>query len=113
MNYGWEGMMVKLHEYVHLWANQSIKHDKMCFPAIFQLLQWEAKSTKSAKLNIYFFDVKGVLIQTIVQKTVASKDRFQKMSVSIPKNLMGKVGSFSIQNSEKRSIVTIDNVSLH
>jgi hypothetical protein len=113
MNYGWEGMMVKLHKYVHLWTNQSLKHDKMCFPTTFQVLQWEAKTTKSAKLNISFFDVKGVLIQPIVQQTVTSKDRFQKMSVAIPKNLMGKVGSFSIQNSAKMSIVTIDNVSLN
>jgi hypothetical protein len=113
MDYGWEGNQVNaLHKYVKLGANKAIKHHAMVFPSTFQSLQWEVKSHAENNLNISFFDAKGVLIQTIVQKTINDKDHFQKMSVAIPKSLIGKVGSFSIQNTPKVAEIIIDNVSL-
>jgi hypothetical protein len=113
MDYGWEGSHVNaLHKYIKLGANSSIKHQAMVFPSKFQSLQWEVKGHRENNLNISFFDAKGVLIQKIAQRTVNSKDQFQKMSVAIPKNLIGKVGSFSIQNTPKEPEIIIDNVSL-
>ncbi len=114
MDYGWEKCNVNvLGKYVKLGANEFVKHSAMVFPLKFNSLQWEAKAHRENYLNISFFDVKGILIQTVSQKVVASKDAFQKMSVDIPKNLIGKVGSFSIQNSAKEPTVIIDNVSLN
>jgi hypothetical protein len=113
MDYGWEGSHVNpLNKYVNLGTNKSLKHQAMYFPAMFKSLQWEAKSTSETVMYISFFDSKGVLIQTITPRTVVSKDQFQKMSVAIPQNLIGKVGSFSIQNTAKVPPIIIDNVSL-
>jgi hypothetical protein len=113
MNYGWEESHVNpLHKYVNLSANKSVKHHPMCFPEAFKSLQLETKSTHASHLDISFFDAKGVLIQTIAQTTVASEKTFQKLNVPIPQNLIGKAGSFSIQNAAKNSGVIIDNISL-
>jgi hypothetical protein len=113
MNYGWEGSHVNpLHKSVNLGANKSLKHHAMVFPSKFQSLQWEVKGNSENNLNISFFDAKGILIQKIGQRSIKSKDQFQKMSVAIPQNLIGKVGSFSIQNTAKNPSIIIDNILL-
>jgi hypothetical protein len=113
MDYGWQNSNVNpLNKYVSLGSDKSIKHQAMCFPKMFQSLQCEVKSTTAGVLNISFFDAKGALIQTIAQKVIVSKNVFQKIKVAIPKNLIGQVGAFSIQNVGKNHSVMIDNVAL-
>jgi hypothetical protein len=112
-HYGWKASHLK-NNHAQIHAKESIQHELMYFPAAFQSLQWSVKSTQAVSLNITFFDAKGVLIQSIVQKTVASKTAFQDMKGAIPSKLIGKVGSFSIQNMEtdKNNIAIIDKVFL-
>jgi hypothetical protein len=113
MDYGWQNSNVNpLNKYVNLGADKSLKHHAMCFPPMFKSLQWEVKPSKIINLDISFFDAKGVLIQTIAQKTPVSKRPFEPMSVAIPKKLIGQVGSFIIKNMDKNHSVIIDNVSL-
>jgi hypothetical protein len=111
MNYGWERTNVSASQKnVHLKPNAILKHHIMVFPNRYHNLQWHVKAT-APLLQVSFFDAKGNLLLTVKPTTMLTKEMISRMSVQLPKNLIGNVGSFSIQNFEKHEIIT-DNFVL-
>jgi hypothetical protein len=101
-SYGWQEAHTKvIHQYATLEATQFVKHHPLFFPAVFKTLQCDVKTIQAVELTIRFFDVQNVVIQTVTKKIASSKTGFQTIDVPIPNNLLGKVGTFSIQNSGK------------